>query len=223
MHKKLSACARCKISSTEKACMVQGGKGPVFCPTNNLESLIKSVAKKYQEAGTLEFARQASIQEAECYVDRENNILHPVKPRLQEIIEFAGKMGYKTIGLTFCAGLSKEASALDEVLKNSGFNVVSVCCKVGCVPKEELGLNDFQKVRQGRFESMCNPVAQAEILNEAKTDFNILLGLCVGHDSLFFKNALAPTTVFAVKDRVLAHNPLGSIYTLHTYYQRFRN
>ena len=66
---------------------------------------------------------------------------------------------------------------------------------------------------------MCNPIAQAELFNQQKTDFNIDLGLCVGHDTLFFKYSEAPVTVFAVKDRVLAHNPLGAIYLADSYYE----
>lgn len=61
---------------------------------------------------------------------------------------------------------------------------------------------------------MCNPIAQAEYLNDKQTDLNIVLGLCVGHDSLFFKYSKAPTIVLAVKDRVLDHNPLKAIYEL---------
>ena len=59
---------------------------------------------------------------------------------------------------------------------------------------------------------MCNPIAQAEIINEEKPDWVILLGLCVGHDTLFLKYCKQPVTVLAVKDRVLAHNPLAAIY-----------
>jgi uncharacterized metal-binding protein len=60
---------------------------------------------------------------------------------------------------------------------------------------------------------------QARLLNEDKTELNLMLGLCVGHDSLFFKHSDAPVTVFAVKDRVLAHNPLGALYLSEGYYQ----
>ena len=67
--------------------------------------------------------------------------------------------------------------------------------------------------------TMCNPIGQAKLLNEAKTDLNIVLGLCVGHDTLFFKYSDAPVTVLAVKDRVLAHNPLGAVYTAETFYR----
>lgn len=35
------------------------------------------------------------------------------------------------------------------------------------------------------IEAMCNPIYQAKLLHHEKSEFNILLGLCVGHDSLF--------------------------------------
>ena len=74
----------------------------------------------------------------------------------------------------------------------------------------------------GEEETMCNPMAQAGICNDAETDFNMMMGLCVGHDSLFLKNSRAYTTVFAVKDRLLGHNPLALVYTSKSYYTRFR-
>jgi uncharacterized metal-binding protein len=69
---------------------------------------------------------------------------------------------------------------------------------------------------------MCNPVAQAYVLNEAKTDFNVVMGLCVGHDSLFLKHSDALCTVLAAKDRLLGHNPLAAIYTVDTYYRALK-
>ena len=65
---------------------------------------------------------------------------------------------------------------------------------------------------------MCNPILQAELLNGQKTEFNIALGLCVGHDSLFYKNSQAMVTTLVVKDRVLAHNPVGALYCAEGYY-----
>ena len=102
--------------------------------------------------------------------------------------------------------------------KGEGFEVVSAGCKAGCVPKEEIGVKDNEKIYIGSHETMCNPVFQAMLVNESETDFNVLLGLCVGHDSLFFKYAEAPTTVLAVKDRVTGHNPLAALYTSGNYY-----
>jgi uncharacterized metal-binding protein len=79
-------------------------------------------------------------------------------------------------------------------------------------------VKENEKIFIGEHESMCNPIAQAMIVNDAKVEFNVLLGLCVGHDSLFFKYAKAPTTVLAVKDRVTGHNPLAAIYLSGSYY-----
>jgi uncharacterized metal-binding protein len=117
--------------------------------------------------------------------------------------------------------LRREAGAVAKVLKKQGFEVVSAVCKVGGVPKEEIGLRDEDKIQIGAEETMCNPLAQAELMNRSQTEFNILIGLCVGHDSLFFKHAKAYTTVLAAKDRVMGHNPLAAIYTLGSYSERF--
>jgi len=100
--------------------------------------------------------------------------------------------------------------------------MISVVCKAGRIPKEAIGIREEEKVAPNTFESMCNPVLQAMILNDEKTQFNILLGLCVGHDSLFFKYAQALCTVLAVKDRLLGHNPLAAVYTLDSYYRALK-
>ncbi|NLW07300.1 MAG: DUF1847 domain-containing protein, partial [Clostridia bacterium] len=86
-----------------------------------------------------------------------------------------------------------------------------------------IGLKKEEKVEPGNFETMCNPVGQAYLLNEEKTDFNIVVGLCVGHDALFFRYSKAPATVLIVKDRVLAHNPAGALYCSEGYYEKKLN
>jgi uncharacterized metal-binding protein len=179
----------------------------------------------YDDPEVREFARNASIQEGQCYADRDRKpyIMHPVKPRLQEVMEFCDRMGYRRLGLAFCGGLTNEAAVLSEVLKKNGFDVVAVSCKLGAVPKERIDIKDEEKIRIGEFEPMCNPIAQAKMLNKAKTDFNIMVGLCVGHDSLFLKHVDAYATVFAVKDRVTGHNPMAALYTVRSYNQRFLN
>ena len=67
---------------------------------------------------------------------------------------------------------------------------------------------------------MCNPVSQAELLNEAGCEFNVVLGLCVGHDSLFFRHSKGLVTTLVAKDRVLAHNPVGALNLADSYYSR---
>jgi uncharacterized metal-binding protein len=183
---------------------------------------VKKANKAYVRPDILRFAHEASIQEAECYIHRDIKpyVLHPTKPRVQEICEFAQKMGYKKLGLAFCSGLHGEALSFSQILEAQGFEVVSVACKAGGTPKEHIGIEDEDKVRIGEFESMCSPITQAMILNEEKTDFNILVGLCVGHDSLFLKYSKAYCTVLVAKDRVLSHNPCAALYTTSTYYGR---
>ena len=221
----LPSCAVCGLERSDRICMAPTGKGSKGCPTLIKRDVLDAANQEYADPETLEFARQASIQEAECYINRHQRpyVMQPSKTRVVEICEFAQKMGYKKLGLAFCAGLVKEAGVVDQILKKNGFDVVSVLCKAGRTPKEEIGLTDEQKIHQGEYESMCNPIYQAKILNDEKTDFNIVLGLCVGHDSLFFKFAKAPTTVLAVKDRVTGHNPLAAIYLSESCYKRLLN
>ena len=137
-------------------------------------------------------------------------------------MEFARNLEVGTLGIATCAGLIKEAEMLQDILEANGFIVYSVCCKVGSIPKEHVGLRDDEKVRPGRFEALCNPVAQARLLNQAGTGLNVVVGLCVGHDSLFFRNSAAPATVLVAKDRVMGHNPVAALYTSHSYYRRLK-
>ncbi|MGD8984714.1 MAG: DUF1847 domain-containing protein [Desulfobacteraceae bacterium] len=221
MKDDLPNCAQCPFDISVRLCRKEDGKAPSFCPTLNKSELTAKCLKEYENAELLEFAKQASIQEAEGYVNREGGyaLVRPIKPRIVEIIEFAHRMDYKRLGLVFCVGLRKEAKVVEKIFSDKGFEMISVVCKVGRVPKEKIDVRDDQKVAIGSFESMCNPVLQALILNDEKTDFNILLGLCVGHDSLFLKYAEAPCTVLAVKDRVLVHNPLAAVYNIDLYYR----
>ena len=69
---------------------------------------------------------------------------------------------------------------------------------------------------------MCNPVMQAKILNKEKTDMNIIMGLCVGHDSLFYKYSEALVTTLVAKDRVMGHNPVAALYTSESYYGKLK-
>ena len=221
MQKIEPQCAMCK--QTKRICLYEDGKGPKFCPTISQEEVVQGANNKYLGApAVLEFARMASVQEGECYANRNARplVLHPTKPRVQEVCEFARKMGFKKIGVAFCGGLFHEAEIFVNILEREGFEVVSVCCKVGGTPKEFIGIKEEEKICIGSFESMCNPIAQAEVLNNAQTDFNVLVGLCVGHDSLFLKYCKAWTTVLVVKDRVTGHNPAAALYTSQTYYSR---
>ncbi len=149
--------------------------------------------------------RAASQVEAEHYFKM---------PRIEELVEFSKLMKYKKLGLAFCIGLQDESELVLSRL-SVDFDVVSVCCKACGVSKDEL---DLPKIHGDGFEAACNPVGQALLLDEEGTDLNVILGLCLGHDVLFTKHSTAPVTTIAVKDRVLAHNPLGAIYS--RYYRK---
>ena len=216
-------CAACDAESGSKLCTTEDGKPVKGCPTLFRETLDKANAV-YADPQVHEFAFQASVQEAACYANRDQKpyVMQPSKTRIVEICEFAGRMKYKRLGLAFCMGLAREAAVVAEILETKGFEVISILCKAGRTPKEHIGITDEDKVERGEEEAMCNPVYQAMRLNHEKSEFNILLGLCVGHDSLFFKYAEAPTTVLAVKDRVTGHNPLAAIYTADSYYRKIK-
>ncbi len=122
---------------------------------------------------------------------------------------FAKELGCRKVGLAFCIGLAPEAEIIAQILGRE-FEVVSGCCKLSGIAKRTLGLEQIDADEE--TEVMCNPAGQAHILNEAGTELNIICGLCVGHDAIFSMNSQAPVTTLIVKDRVLAHNPIGAVY-----------
>ena len=204
-------CAVCGV----QACRNEPGAGayPDFCPMAQDVSALRGAREAYEDEETRRLALAAARTEADRY---------PLVPRVEEVMGFARRIGANRLGIASCVGLIREARMLQEILEANGFEVISVCCKVGSIPKEEIGLADEEKVRPGQFEALCNPIGQAKLLNEAGTELNIVVGLCVGHDSLFFRHAQAPVTVLVAKDRVTGHNPAAALYTSHSYYRRLR-
>ena len=183
---------------------------PLNCPCRELEK-IEDIKKFYEEKENMMLAHESALVEAEGYCQQ---------TRVEEIINFAKKCGYKKLGLGFCVGLVKEAKIFASILRHHGFEVSAVACKCGSIQKEFIGIRNEEQVRPGTYEPMCNPIGQAKFLASAGSELNILLGLCVGHDSLFIKHSEVPVTVFAVKDRVLGHNPLAAIYQADAYYKK---
>ena len=137
-------------------------------------------------------------------------------PRVHETIVFAKRMGYHKIGIASCVALLRESRALAKMLRGNGFEVFGVGCKTGELNKTDLGIDE---AHQGPGPVACNPILQAELLNREGTELNIVMGLCVGHDSLFYKHAKAVTTTLVVKDRVLMHNPASALYTADSYHE----
>ncbi|MBQ9979613.1 MAG: DUF1847 domain-containing protein [Oscillospiraceae bacterium] len=185
-----------------------GEKFPKFCVSKNLQ-------------------QEVLDQAVECYNDEENHktMLAAAKvefehyckyTRVEEIVSFAKEMGFHKIGIATCGGLLKEAGTFAKILRLHGFDVYGVCCKAGMVKKEDLGIDP---ACNAVGENACNPIFQAKQLNHVGTELNVLVGLCVGHDSLFYKYSDALVTTLITKDRVLGHNPAAALYTAGGYYK----
>lgn len=217
-------CAACPIRNRdERRCVNENGKFPPDCPTANRPELTEQVFSRYTTDETLVLAQTASRVESAGYIRQKNGPPLPGRPRIVEITDFCQRMNYRRLGLIFCMGLRQEAQIVNEILESNGFEVVSAICKVGNTPKSRLGLSREDQINPHCEETMCNPILQAEIMNESGVDFNILLGLCVGHDTMALQNIKAPATVLAVKDRLMGHNPLAAVFTYNSYYRYLKN
>ncbi|MFC2059394.1 DUF1847 domain-containing protein [Chloroflexota bacterium] len=197
-------CAKCKAL----VCVNPGNnpEWPADCPMRTRASVIEQALAKFSDEDH-EFTRVAAEVESESY-QRGIQGIRMFTPRVQEIINFAKKMGYKKLGLAHCVGVMYEAKLMTDILEYHGFEVSGRACKVGLLDKKDLGLKPEELLFPDGFEAACHPILQAELLNDGDCDLNIAMGQCLGHDTLFLKYSKFPTTGFLVKDRVLGHNPI---------------
>ncbi len=203
-------CAYCP--STVRACRQGKGeeRGPGYCPSKVDPEGIAAAWEINRDPYTMRISRTSAVVESEGYCEW---------TRVEEICQFAKKMGFRKVGIAMCISFVDLARVFSAILESHGLEVTSVACKNGGVPKERIGVKDEEKVRPGNFEAMCNPIAQAELLNRAGCELNVIMGLCVGHDSLFIRQSKALVTTLVVKDRVLAHNPVGALQLADSYYR----
>ena len=197
---------------------------PGNCPSKREAAVIESSFRKY--VGSDEDARIAQVAarvEGLCYQPVPgSDAVNARWTRVEDTVAFAKLMGYRKIGIATCIGLLDETEKLSAILSAQGLVPMSVCCKAGSIDKLALGIAESDKVRPGTFEPACNPIAQAKILNRAKADMNLIVGLCVGHDMLFAKYSKAPVSTIVVKDRVTNHNPAAALYGQNFYYKRLQ-
>lgn len=199
-------CVDCAVMA---CCGGTGKSYPPFCLTEKMDpKLIEKAMAEYQKPDINKIAVSAAEVEADYYCQL---------TRVEEIMKFAEKIGAKRIGIATCVGLLSEAQTAARIFRVHGFEVFGAACKCGAQKKVDIGI---PKRCEWVDPNMCNPVLQAMTLNREKTDLDVMIGLCVGHDSLFIKYAEAPVTVLVVKDRVLGHNPAAALYMAHSYYSR---
>lgn len=202
---KTRSCIDCAVTN----CIEMQGKFPGFCPT--LQTVTEEDKSKVKEQYAEDENQKSMIAAAEVEFEGYGNLT-----RVQEIMEYARKIEAKKLGIATCVGLINEARILAKIFRHHGFEVYGVGCKVGCIPKTEIGIPEEC---EAVGINTCNPILQAKLLNEAGTDLNVVVGLCVGHDSMFYKYSNALVTTAVTKDRVLGHNPVAALYTADFYYK----
>lgn len=206
-EKTCMSCADCGVMN----CLTRKGKYPEFCPTAELtEEEINEVAALYEKSRV---NKKVAVIAAEIEGE-----FYGKYTRVEEIIEFARRIGAKKIGIATCVGLIEESRIFARILRLNGFEVYGISCKVGSQNKVDIGVREEYTCITGPV--MCNPIMQAKLLAKAKVDLNVVVGLCVGHDSLFYKYAKGLTTTLITKDRLLAHNPAGALYQARAYYKK---
>lgn len=204
-RKKILSCVDCGT----KNCKFKDRTYPEFCLT---ESLRKEDTEWALERYNIDSNHKVSVASAEVEYEGYGKLT-----RVEETMAFARKIGARKIGIAFCIGLAGEARTFARILRANGFDVYSVICKVEGRAKSSIGIpKECEKIGA----SMCNPILQARLLNNAGTDLNVTIGLCVGHDSLFYKYSEAFVTTLIAKDRVTGHNPAAPLYTADSYYHK---
>lgn len=209
--KQCLTCADCRV----KACFnKEESKYPGFCLTKYVDKeLLKQAKDLYLND---EINKRLALVGAEV-----EGQFYGKYTRVQETIEFIKRYGAKKVGIATCVGLLNEAGIFASLLKKHNIEYYAVGCKIGAIEKSEIGIPKENTLTKGeKYESMCNPIMQAKVLNEQKTDLNIMIGLCVGHDSLFIRYSEAPVTVLIAKDRVTGHNPAVALYTCNSIYSK---
>jgi uncharacterized metal-binding protein len=180
------SCVDCAIN----ACGKTDVEYPSFCPSKgfDLQELPELTALMQEEQN----ARIYKSAAHSAHVGFREKL-----DRLQETILFAHGYGAKKIGVASCISYAPEARFAANQLRQAGFEVVGVICKIGHLTCAQTNVPIEARAAD---TALCNPIYQAQMLNAEQTDLNVVIGLCAGHDALFLKHAEAPCTVMAIKD-----------------------
>lgn len=219
------ACASCAAPLArrgETPCWSsEPARRPGQCPGVVHASTAVSALDGYREGGDDGRLAQAAARVEGLGYDRgDPRHVRARWTRVEDTVALARTMGWRRVGIASCVGLLEETRQLARILEAQGLEPFPVCCKVGSFDKTCIGLNEQEKVRPGTFEPLCNPVAQARILNGLDVEVNVIMGLCVGHDMLFTRHAKAPTTTLVAKDRVTGHNSVAPLHGASFYFRR---
>ncbi|MBN1375020.1 MAG: DUF1847 domain-containing protein [Dehalococcoidia bacterium] len=191
-------CHQCKNNE----CLSRYPQGmPDYCQAQKYGQIIEASKSQYRESET------AKIHLATAKVLMRGGYDWS---RIQQCIELAREMGATKVGLAVCVGLIREGREFARFMGRAGLEVVSVACMIGAVDAEETGIPKEWVTPLG---ISCNPIAQAEIMNQEGTQLNMIYGLCIGHDTIFIKHSKAPVTYVVVKDAVTGNNPSAVVFS----------
>lgn len=190
------ACRTCRSAGAFKG---ERNRMPAACPTLT-HPQIADDETSYLEPDRLDLMR---VADASPFTEERE-----MRSRVEELIFFAHRRNHKRIGVAFCVSMLKEAQELGRRLEASGIEAELVCCRVGAIDYDRIGL---EKAHPERFAAICNPVAQARLLNERHVDLVAQMGLCLGHDLILQEESKAPVTTLVVKDRRHSNNPLEAL------------
>jgi uncharacterized metal-binding protein len=190
------ACATCAKASCFRG---ELERMPATCPTRTRPELARdprpyldpSVHAEMVAADATPFASDGALRN-----------------RVEELVAYAEAQGFRRIGIAYCVTLAKEAQRLGRLLRAAGLHAELVCCRVGAVDYDEIGL---PKQHPERFAAICNPVAQARLLDARGVDLVAQVGLCIGHDVILQRESKAPVTTLVVKDRALDHHSVMAL------------
>ena len=119
----LFTCEGCGV----RACVTGEGTAPEHCPIRmpGYSEKVSAVYAKNKNAAL----ESASQRVCGAKTDRDRI------PRLKIVIEYCRKMGYKKIGIAFCAMVFEEMDWYSRMLRKNGFEVVSACWAVVSEPE----------------------------------------------------------------------------------------
>ncbi len=191
-----SGCNSCVTAASVKC---DWSRMPDACPSRT------SPALTHAPGAYLDPDRSALMHAADALPFAEDGRL---RTRVEELVAFAKARGVGKVGVAFCVSLIREAQALGRILEAEGLAAELVCCRVGAIDYQEIGL---PKANPHRPAAICNPEGQARILNAANVGLVAQVGLCLGHDLVLQDACEAPVTTLVVKDRALDHAPVRAL------------
>lgn len=189
----------CSICATQACLRGELERMPRTCPTRTRPEIAREAAP-YLERGLHE---EMLVADAAPFDETGR-----LRNRVEELLYFAKARGMRKLGVAFCVSMTKEAQALGRILRGASLEAELVCCRVGAIDYEEVGL---AKAHPERFAATCNPLAQARLLDEKGVDLVAMMGLCIGHDLILQRESRAPVTTLVVKDRALDHQPIAAL------------